>query len=176
MKLKTVLSRLLLLLVGLTPFLFGGLLNWASYAVDFVLPWGWINLLFVLVWAAFAFLFARFAKSTAQTVILLNLPAFLVLVLLGCQLLVRQAYWSNWLGLWTQYFYLPLMRWGSVLTSWSHTVFPVYCCAFVLMIAASLLGSVLFWRGSKGRSFHGPSGDPHSGTGNGTILDEYLFR
>ena len=138
---------LLLFLLGLLPFAVGGLMNWAMLAYPDVLPpFSLIAILFLLIWGAIAF-FARPCVAGVRTLaVCLNLAAGIDLILGGVPELVLGAYWSNPAGLWAQLYYLPLMNLGFTLTPWSHSVFPAYCTAFLLMLAATFLGAR--WRKS----------------------------
>ena len=50
-------------------------------------------------------------RGMALTMLCINLPALVVLVLLGVQELSLHAYWDNAVGLLTQFFYLPFCAW-----------------------------------------------------------------
>ena len=51
-------------------------------------------------------------RGMALTMLCINLPALVVLVLLGVQELSLHAYWDNAVGLLTQFFYLPFCAWA----------------------------------------------------------------
>ena len=97
-------------------------------------------MLFLLFWGLLAFLCNRKGAQTKQVVCFLNLLAALNLVLLGVQDVILGAYWSNFLGLITQVFYLPVLNLGAILTVWFSSVFVVYIASFILMVAASYAG------------------------------------
>ena len=135
-------KKAILPVVGLLPFLAGGLLNRVMLSVSFSrnLPLFLIGLAVLVLWGLASAALRGVTGSAWQTVTLLHIPAAVVLVLLGIQELVLGAYWMNPVGVWTQCFYLPLMNLGFSLTFWSHTLFPAYCAAFLLMVAVSILG------------------------------------
>lgn len=134
--------KLGLVLAGLTPFLFGGIQNWAMMKyMDAVMPFKLIGAGFLLLWLCFAL--ALGTDWEKQTVFLLNLPAFVVLLLIFVQEVILSAYWRNAAGMWTQLFFLPLLHTGFALTSWTHSVFPAYAASFALMVCASCLGCLL---------------------------------
>lgn len=140
----------LLVILGLLPFVAGGLMNHSMLAhPDTLPPFLLIGLLLLLGWGLISFFAVRRGGCVETVVLSLNAVAALVLVLLGVQELILGAYWTNAAGAWTQYFYLPLLNLGFTLTSWSHSVFPAYAAAFVLLAAASALGCVL---GKRSRS------------------------
>ena len=116
-------------------------MNWAMLTWQNSLPpLLLIALLLLLVWGLIAFLARPRMKSTAAVILPLNLIALLVLLLLGVQELILHAYWFNPVGWLTQFYYLPLLRVGVLLTSWTSSVFTAYCAAFLLMLAASTFG------------------------------------
>mgnify|MGYP001855463879 CR=1 FL=1 len=116
-------------------------MNWAMLTWQNSLPpLLLIALLLLLVWGLIAFLARPRMKSTAAVILPLNLIALLVLLLLGVQELILHAYWFNPVGWLTQFYYLPLLRAGVLLTSWTSSVFTAYCAAFLLMLAASTFG------------------------------------
>lgn len=132
--------KVVLFLLGLTPFFFGGLQNWVmTKYMDVQLPYFLIGVGLLMVWFSFAFFFG--GKDGKQTVLWMNLPGGVVLGLLFMQEVILCAYWRNAIGLWTQLFFLPLVNLGFRLTFWAHTVFPAYTAAFLLLIGASGLGA-----------------------------------
>lgn len=134
----------LLICLGALPFVLGRALNWVMLTWQNTLPpLLLIALLFLLVWGLIAFLARPRTKSTAAVILPLNLIAFLVLLLLGVQELILHAYWLNPVGWLTQFYYLPLLRVGFLLTGWTSSVFAAYCAAFLLMLVASALGCKL---------------------------------
>ena len=134
----------LLICLGALPLAVGGIMNWAMLSLQTWLPpFLLISLLFLLVWGLIAFLARPHAKHSAAVILPLNLIAFFDLLLVGVQELILHAYWLNPVGRWTQYYYLPLLRPGVLLTSGMSSVFAAYCAAFLLMLAASALGCML---------------------------------
>lgn len=134
----------LLPIVGLLPFAVGGLLNWLMLSYpSFTPPFILIAIVFLCLWGGAAYILKRTTMHTAVLVCLMNLPAFVVLILLGVQELILHSYWLNFVGLWTQYFYLPTLTIGYKLTAFSSSVFAAYCASFVLMVAVSAIGCKL---------------------------------
>lgn len=132
---------ILLVILGAIPYLLGYAMNWYIMEYpDTLPPLGWIAVLFLLFWGLLAFLCNRKGAHTKQVVCFLNLLAALNLVLLGVQDVILGAYWSNFLGLITQFFYLPVLSLGFGLTTWSSSVFVAYVVCFILMAAASYAG------------------------------------
>lgn len=139
-------KKLALFLMGCTPFFWGRLMDWALWTLfDEALP----PLLFPLsalallgLWAAAACLLGAGDRGPLATLLPLDLPALAVLVLLGVQEGLLHAYLPGPVGIGTQLFFLPLVNLGATLTAWlpSISVFPAYCAAFLLLLAASLAG------------------------------------
>lgn len=135
---------ILLTALGLIPFALGSFMNRLMMAYANVLPpFTLFAVITLLLWAAIAFLAKPFIRSTRKVMICLNLLGLIDLMLLGIQELLLGAYWNNFAGVMTQFYYLPLINLGFRLTAWSHTVFSAYCAAFLLMVGASYLGCLL---------------------------------
>lgn len=133
---------ILLVLLSLLPFAFGWIANWLIMSHSGTTPpFMLISIVFLLIWAAIAFFAKPYIKSTAKIVISMNAVAFLVLVLNGIQQLLLHSYWLNFVGKWTQVFYLPLVFLGARLTIWCPSIFSAACASFVLMVIATIVGS-----------------------------------
>ena len=104
-----------LFLVGLSPFLLGWLLSLGMTTI-FAQMGAWfyivVGLAVLTLWMVVSgtFGFKGSKRGMALTMLCINLPALVVLVLLGVQELSLHAYWDNAVGLLTQFFYLPLLR------------------------------------------------------------------
>lgn len=134
----------ILVMLGALPFVFGGIQNWYMLTyMDYLLPYGLISVFFLLIWGCIAFLLNGNHQRTKQIVVFLNLIAVLDLILIGVQELIFHAYWMNSIGIWSQLFYLSMVKMGSSLTTWSHGIFPAYVVSFILMVAASFAGCKL---------------------------------
>ena len=132
---------ILLVILGAIPYLLGYAMNWYMMEhMDALLPFKWIAVLFLLFWGLLAFLCNRKGAHSKQVILFLNLFAALNLVLLGVKEVILGAYWSNWLGLVTQFFYLPILNLGFGLSSWFSSVFVAYVVCFLLMVAFSYAG------------------------------------
>jgi len=135
-------KKAVLFISGLIPFLMGYLMNWSMLNIffDVRVPYALISIITLVIWGLLSYFLSGYAGTYKQTVILMNLPAFIVLILISVQLLIFKAYWLNIIGMAVQIFYLPLMNISFLLTSWSHNMLPAYFAAFILMVAASSLG------------------------------------
>lgn len=130
--------------LSLLPFAIGSIQNWyILICEEAVLPYGLISLVVLLLWGCIAFLFNGRNLSTKTIVISLNLIAALDLLLIGIQELILHSYWMNFVGSWSQLFYLPMLNLGFRLTNWSHSMFVAYVACFGLMVAVSLTGCKL---------------------------------
>lgn len=140
--------NVLVIIAGAFPLMVGSILNKIMLEkLESVLPLLLIGLLFLNVWLMTAFLFQNRMKNTKRVVVLLNAIAAIDLLLLAIQELVIHAYWGNMIGVWSQLFYLPIVKFGFMVTSWSHTMFSAYAASFILMLAVSLLGcKISIWQ------------------------------
>ena len=113
-----------LFLVGLSPFLLGWLLSLGMTTI-FAQMGAWfyivVGLAVLTLWMVVSgtFGFKGSKRGMALTMLCINLPALVVLVLLGVQELSLHAYWDNAVGLLTQFFYLPLLRLGAIVAMWT---------------------------------------------------------
>ena len=128
-------------LLGCIPFALGGLMNWYMMAnPDALPPFFLIAIGMLILWAVIAFFMMGRMQNEKKVILSLNAAALLVLILLGVQEIVLQAYWMNPAGVWTQNFYLPMLRLGFTFTSWTPSMFFAYTASFLLMLLASVLG------------------------------------
>ena len=116
-----------LFLVGLSPFLLGWLLSLGMTTI-FAQMGAWfyivVGLAVLTLWMVVSgtFGFKGSKRGMALTMLCINLPALVVLVLLGVQELSLHAYWDNAVGLLT------------------GQVFWFYFGAFLLLVLSSWLG------------------------------------
>lgn len=102
--------------------------------------WEWC---FLLLWGLLAFVCHRPGKTDKKwTVACLNMVGALVVVLLFVQMLLGQ-YWPNAVGMWTQMYFLPVLRIGFLLMPWFHRVFFAYLAGYLLMLLAAWVGCTL---------------------------------
>ena len=140
--------KIFLLLLGGLPFAIGGWLNHIMLSSSNTLPpLFFIGIVCLILWGFIAFVAKSFIEENKEIVIRLNLIAAVVLVLVTVQEVVLHAYWFNFVGVWSQLYYLPLLNVGFTLTSWSSSVFPAYVVSFGLMVAATVVGCRM--RGKK---------------------------
>lgn len=127
--------------LGFIPFALGGIMNWRMLTnPDALPPFFLIALGMLILWAVIAYFMMRNLQSEKKVVLSLNGVAFIVLFLLGIQEFILHAYWMNFVGAWTQYFYLPVLRLGFTFTNWTPSMFFAYAAAFLLMLGASVVG------------------------------------
>lgn len=135
----------MMFVLGLIPFLLGELLNWimlTNDSVDLSSLIFTVGMLILLIWFLSSYLLIDWSSSK-HLLIFLNLPAALVLALVAIQELIFKSYWLGFIGAFTQHFYLPLLNFGFILTSWAHHVLPAYSVSFLLLLAMSYLGGYL---------------------------------
>lgn len=135
---------ILCVLLGCIPFALGGFMNWYMMEhMDVLPPYLLISAGMLVIWTVIAFGMKYWLKNSRKVIIGLNAVPFLVMILFGIQDLILGAYWMNFLGQWTQYFYLPLMNLGFKLTAWSSRMTSAVAVSFLLLVAASALGCKL---------------------------------
>lgn len=139
-------KRAALVAIGFFPLmLFGSYLHHLILTVfyDRMLPLFLIGVAVIAVWFVFGIISMRLVGSRREAVLLLNAPAFFVLLLVLFQEWVISRFWLNTIGLATQMFYLPLVRLGMVITTplplGSFGIASTF--AFAFMLGASYLGS-----------------------------------
>lgn len=136
-----------LIAIGLIPFALGGLLQWILSLNDFLLAPAVlivISLVTLLVWGVLAYLIKPYIKSTTKVMQGMHVIPLIVLLLHGIQGPILHQYWPNFFGLLTQIYYLPLVRIGSLLTSWFGTTMFITCLvSFLLMVLSAFVGCKL---------------------------------
>lgn len=137
-------KKALIFILGWTPLLAGTVMNEMIMAdLGILPPFLAVAVGTLLVWALFGAL-TVVLKEKRSSLLLLDLPAAIVLLLVLYQELAMQQYWGNAVGMGTQLFYLPVLGVGFRLTAGiTHTMSPVYVLSFLLLCAASLLGRLL---------------------------------
>lgn len=134
--------QILLTLAGFAPLAAGIVLDhWMIENIHSVPPFKWIAISLLLVWFILAFLAKCCLKDTKKVVVLLNFASFANLILLGIQELIFHRYFPNILGLWPQFFFLPLLDLGFQLTPFFHTVFSACFICSLLLVLVSIAGS-----------------------------------
>jgi len=132
-------KKLLLVLIGLIPFVLGFAMNsWLMNNPNSILPFRLLGILFLVFWVWVGFITCKYAKTPYHSAVILHLPAFLVLLLIMYQDIVLEEYWSNLLGLATQFYYLPLINISSFISSFIITG-GLYVQMSTAMIVAFLL-------------------------------------
>ncbi|MFY3792333.1 hypothetical protein ACOQFO_11725 [Ureibacillus sp. MALMAid1270] len=140
-------KKLVLILIGFIPFVIGLQMNtWLMENQDRVLPFEIIGIVFLIFWILVGFITSKFEKTPLKTAIIINLPAFLVLLLIMYQSIILGHTWPNLFGLATQMYFLPLVNISSkiigILFFYVH-IWSASLLAFLLMFVASYFGSYL---------------------------------
>lgn len=132
----------LLLLLGFTPFMAGGVLDAAmrtGLQANSVL----ISAVLLGMWGYLSYRM-RSPEGTALTnAITMQLPAFAVLLLVMYQVYMRGEFWPNAFGILTQLYYLPVSSLAARIARLFSDViglWEVYTAGFTAMFVASLVG------------------------------------
>ena len=107
-------EKLLVLLMGCSPFLIGRLQDFVM--MNTFIPLTFISCLMLLLWGGFGMLSLHLMNERKTALLLLNTPAAVVLLLILVQEWVVGAYWFNFVGTYTQMFYLPYLNYFIVFT------------------------------------------------------------
>lgn len=129
-------EKLLVLLMGCSPFLIGRLQDFMM--MNTFIPLTFISCLMLLLWGGFGMLSLNLMNERKTALLLLNTPAAVVLLLILVQEWVVGAYWFNFVGTYTQMFYLPFISLGFRLVFWADTAVPAYIASFILLILTSV--------------------------------------
>ena len=134
-------KRIIPILIGFAPLPLGFLLNDLMINRDFLPPL-LMGFLFLFAWFLFGMLSIKFVTRRKEAVLLLNTPAFLVLLLILFQEIILGRFFANIIGISSQFFYLPLMQLGAIIVRVTGviTISGSASVAFVLMLIASYLG------------------------------------
>jgi len=144
-------KKLILFFLGLIPFVLGFLINsWLMQNQNLVFPSKLIGLIFLSFWLLIGFATSEFEKTLLKSTLIVNLPAFLMLLLIMYQEIILGHYWANIIGIAAQFYYLPLIniassvyRIFSFLTSGITYTRWVCLVGFLLMFASYYLGGYL---------------------------------
>ena len=143
-------KRAVMMLIGFFPLmLFGYYLHHLVLTAFYYreAPFFLIGVAVIAVWFVFGIISVKLVGSKKEAVLLLNAPAFFVLLLVLFQEWVLSAFWLNQVGFATQMFYLPLVRFGLVISGiLPRFILPIgsfgiaSAFSFIFMLGASYLG------------------------------------
>ena len=134
----------LLFILGLIPFGIGYGLTYLPSMSEGLLVYV-TAVLFLCIWFAVTMLAKLLCKKTFKTVGNLNFPGFIVLLLVSIQVFFNEKFWDNIVGLWTGYFFEPVLVFGKLIAqivSKEYYWLLSYVFAYVLMLLVSLIASV----------------------------------
>jgi len=134
------LKKAILLLIGLSPVLVGFLLNFLIMRLP--MPMWFVGIIMLFIWFLAGKRSVELVEKRMEAVLLLNAPAFVVLLLLLFQEIVLERYWSSIIGIATQMFYLPFLGLSFFIGSVFHRIFYAYIFAFILLLPVSFYGRI----------------------------------
>ncbi len=125
-------KNLLLILFGFIPLMLGFLINWLIMNFQTtIIPFNIIGYIFLIFWFFLGFISYKFQKNIAFSLSLIHLPIFLALILNLYQEIILGEYFSNTLGICTQFFFLPTLNISvSFLTNY---LWQSYIVGFIFM-------------------------------------------
>lgn len=138
------LQKCLLVLAGFLPLAAGFTLNaWMMDHPDSLPPFFLISVLVLAAWFLLGLLSQRLIASRWEATLLVNGVALVFLLLVVIQVGFLGRYLGNWLGLATQFYYLPLIWLPSQILNFLFRFAPalvVYIGAFILLCTMTALG------------------------------------
>lgn len=134
-------KKLLLFLIGLIPLALGFAMEAVMMAVDWVLPYKLIGIVWLLLWGFFGYLMRDYAGSAIKSAAIAHSVALVDLLLLLYQELVMGSYWFNFIGRATQLYYFALTNISFTMVAWAtDRIWVAHIVSFALMCAAFLIG------------------------------------
>ena len=144
-------KKVFVLIAGLSPFFIGYGLNLiiSNLSDNVVIIYDIIGVVFLLYWGFLGYIFSESIRSKVYALVVCHLPALIVLTLILFQELINKRYWTDYIGIATQFFYLPLVRVSSIITGFfsMHEIWQIYIVSFALMISVFYLGCNIRDRG-----------------------------
>ncbi|MHA6253090.1 hypothetical protein [Oceanobacillus sp. CAU 1775] len=139
-------KKMILLLLGFIPLIIGFLMNsWIIDNPDSVLPSNLIGIIFLVLWIVVGFISFTFEKSQLKSFLIVHLPAIAMFVLLMYQEMIVGGYWSNLLGVATQFYFMPMIGLAHSLISififTTKGLWLMCLLALLLMVVAFYLGN-----------------------------------
>lgn len=138
------LEKCLLVLTGGLPLAVGFAMNaWMMEHPDSLPPFLLISVLVLAVWFLLGLLSQRLTESRWEAALLVNGIALVFLLLVVIQVGFLGRYWGNWLGVATQFYYLPLIWLPSQILNLLFRFAPtlvIYIAAFILLCTMTALG------------------------------------
>ena len=143
-----IIKKMTLILLGFIPLVLGFIMNsWILENPDSVLPFKLIGFAFLAFWVIVGFFGFKFEKTLVKSTLIAHIPALLALLLIMYQEIILGQFWSNLLGMATQFYYLPLVNISasvvgvfSFLLSGMKGLGSASLIALLLMFAAYYLG------------------------------------
>ena len=106
-----IIKKMTLILLGFIPLVIGFIMNsWILDNPDSVLPLKLIGFIFLAFWVIVGFIGFKFERTLLKSVVIAHLPALIMLLLIMYQEVILGQFWSNLLGMATQFYYLPLVN------------------------------------------------------------------
>jgi len=131
-------NKLILLLIGIVPLLLGYLINYLMFIG--MMPLYIIYIAAWIIWFIAGMYSIKLIDKRIVSILILNIPAALFLLLVLYQEVVIGQYWLNIIGLLPQLFYSPFIYVGFRITPMFHQVFYAYIASFLCMLLVSFIG------------------------------------
>src|SRR5690606_38325650 len=109
-----------------------------------ILPFKLIGILILVFWLLLGFITCKIEKTPYHSALFIHIPALIALLLIMYQDIVLERFWSNMIGIATQFYFLPLIHIsGSIGGMLSYYLWSDCLIAFLLMYGSYSLGSYL---------------------------------
>ena len=146
MKKYTILNYIILFLLGFLPLLAGQIINRQIMTAVDVFPAAFINFMSFAVligWFFIGLFSGKLFKCRWKMLATLNFPALLAFALILAPLPIFEAIWAANLNIWSQNFYLPLVRPSLFLQNFLPTIGnnSIFFISFFLLLFSSFLGT-----------------------------------
>ncbi|MGX8795731.1 hypothetical protein ACR6HW_06525 [Fusibacter sp. JL298sf-3] len=134
-------KKAILLLIGSIPFFLGSFINVLATDIfyEHVLPYKGIGIAFLIAWFFVGRFSNKLVENKKSAFLIGNAMAFAVLLLLLYQVVILGHYWSNVVGVATQFYYLPLVGLMALFARISTAL--VYGVSFLAMCAVFYCGA-----------------------------------
>lgn len=97
----------------------------------------------LIFWGLLACVVNHSLNNSIVTTVLLNIPAFVALLLITVERIILYTNWGGIVGLFTGRFFFPVLSLGFWITKWNGSLGAAYYASFFLMLLASFIGCYL---------------------------------
>lgn len=140
-------KKLILIILGMIPFVIGKFFNELMINTNMNdKNMTLFAIAFLVLWFIVGATSRKFSRTLKESVLLSHLGGIVSLLLMFVQVLITGGYFSNVLGLYSQIYFLPLIRLASEIErkllffTKTHDTLPIVVVVLALMISVYSLG------------------------------------